>query len=123
MPKNILICEDEKILAGLLQKKLTQEGYEVFWAQDGNEGLKKMKEKKFDLVLLDILMPELDGFEVIEAMKKDKDLKNIPIVIVSNSGQPVEIERAQKLGVNDWLIKTEFDPKEVVDKVVKQIGR
>lgn len=123
MAKKILICEDEKVLANLLRKKLTQEGYEIFLALDGKESLAKMKEKKPDLVLLDIIMPEMDGFEVMETMVKDKKLKDIPVIIISNSGQPVEIERAQKLGAKDWLIKTEFDPQEVIDKVVKQIGK
>lgn len=123
MAKKILICEDEKVLANLLQKKLAQQGYEIFLAVDGKKGLVKMKEKKPDLVLLDIIMPEMNGFEVLEKMVKDDKLKNIPVIIISNSGQPIEIERAQKLGVKDWLIKTEFDPQEVIDKVVKQIGR
>jgi len=73
--------------------------------------------------LLDIIMPKMGGFEVMEEMGKDKNLKDIPVIVISNSGQPVEIDKAQKLGAKDWLIKTEFDPQEVVDKVVKQIGK
>ena len=106
----------------LLQRKLIQEGYEVSIARDGDEGLKLMKEASPDLILLDILMPRMGGIEVMEAMQKDDGLKNIPVVIISNSGQPVEIDKAQKLGAKDWLIKTEFDPQEVVEKVKKQIG-
>jgi CheY-like chemotaxis protein len=122
MPKRILIIEDEEILMNLLQRKLIQEGYEVSIARDGDEGLKLMKEASPDLILLDILMPRMGGIEVMEAMQKDDGLKNIPVVIISNSGQPVEIDKAQKLGAKDWLIKTEFDPQEVVEKVKKQIG-
>jgi CheY-like chemotaxis protein len=122
MPKRILIIEDEEILMNLLQRKLIQEGYEVSIARDGDEGLKSMKEASPDLILLDILMPRMGGIEVMEAMQKDGDLKSIPVVIISNSGQPVEIDKAQKLGAKDWLIKTEFDPQEVVEKVKKQIG-
>jgi len=120
--KKILIIEDEEILMNLLQRKLIQEGYDVVVARDGDEGLKLMKETSPDLILLDILMPRMGGIEVMEAMQKDSDLKNIPVVIISNSGQPVEIDKAQKLGAKDWLIKTEFDPREVVEKVKKQIG-
>jgi two-component system alkaline phosphatase synthesis response regulator PhoP len=123
MPKKILIVEDEEILLDLLRKKLINQGYGVVVARDGEEGLRIMREEKPDLVLLDIIMPKLGGFEVMEEMQKDNKLKNIPIIIVSNSGQPVEIEKARELGAKDWLIKTEFDPQEVVEKVIKQIGQ
>ena len=122
MAKKILLVEDEEIMIDLLQKKLTKEGYEISVARDGEEGLKVMKEARPDLVLLDIIMPKMGGFEVMEEMGKDKELKEIPVIVISNSGQPVELDRAQRLGAKDWLIKTEFDPQEVVDKVKKQIG-
>lgn len=123
MAKKILIIEDEEILLNLLQKKLTREGYEVSTAKDGDIGITKIRETKPDLILLDVMMPKMNGFEVMEELVKDKELKDIPVIIISNSGQPVEIERAKELGVRDWLIKTQFDPKEVIDKVVKQIGK
>lgn len=121
--KKILLIEDEEIIIGLLQKKLLQQGYEVSIAKDGEAGIRTMREKRPDLVLLDIIMPKMGGFEVMEEMGKDKELKDIPVIVISNSGQPVELDRAQKLGAKDWLIKTEFDPREVLDKVVKQIGK
>ncbi|MCP6719275.1 MAG: response regulator [Patescibacteria group bacterium] len=123
MPKKILIVEDEELMINLLQKKLTQEGYKVSVARDGEEGLRTMKETKPDLILLDILMPKMGGLEVMEEMNKDSELKEIPVVIISNSGQPVELDRARELGAKDWLVKTDFDPQEVVDKVIKQIGK
>jgi len=118
----ILLVEDEEIIIDLLQRKLTQEGYEVSVARDGKEGLKMMREVKPNLVLLDIIMPKLGGFEVMEEMIKDEELKKIPVIIISNSGQPLELDRAQKLGARDWFIKTEFDPREVIEKVKKQLG-
>ncbi|HUW72168.1 MAG TPA: response regulator [Candidatus Humimicrobiaceae bacterium] len=121
--RKILLIEDEEIMIDLLQKKLIKEGYDVSVARDGEKGLEAMKEVKPSLVLLDIVMPKMGGLEVMEEMVKDKELKKIPVIVVSNSGQPVEIDRAQKLGAKDWLIKTEFDPQEVIDKVVRQIGR
>jgi len=121
--KKILLFEDEEIMVDLLQRKLTKEGYEVFIARDGEEGMRTLREKNPDLVLLDIVMPKMSGFEVMEEMIKDKKLVKIPVIIISNSGQPVELDRVQKLGAKDWLIKTEFDPQEVVDKVAKQIGK
>jgi len=122
MAKKVLIVEDEELIYELLQKKLTQEGYEVTIAKDGEEGLAKMREEKPDLILLDIIMPKKGGFEVMEEMQKEEDLKNIPVIVISNSGQPVELDKAKELGAKDWLIKTEFDPQEVIEKVKKQIG-
>jgi len=123
MAKKILLVEDEEIIADLLEKKLRAEGYEIKVARDGVEGLEKMREEKPDLILLDIVMPKMGGFEVMEEMQKDPALEKIPVIVISNSGQPVEIEKAKELGAKDWLIKTEFDPQEVIDKVVKQIGK
>ncbi|PIP23369.1 MAG: response regulator [Candidatus Nealsonbacteria bacterium CG_4_10_14_0_2_um_filter_38_17] len=123
MAKKILLVEDEEIMINLLQKKLEKEGYEVFVTRDGEEGLKVMREIRPDLVLLDIIMPKKGGFEVLEEMMKDPDLKKISVIVISNSGQPVELDKAQKMGARDWLIKTEFDPQEVIGKVVKLIGK
>jgi len=123
MAKKILLVEDEELMTDLLQRKLAKEGYEILVAKDGQEGLKAMREVKPDLVLLDIIMPRMGGFEVMEEMNKDTELKKIPVIVISNSGQPVELDRAQKLGAKDWLIKTEFDPQEVIEKVVRQIGK
>ncbi len=123
MAKKILIVEDEEILLNLLQKKLGQEGYDVSVARDGEEGLKLIREIRPDLILLDIVMPKIDGFGVMAEVQRDNELKKIPIVIVSNSGQPVEIDKAQRLGAKDWLIKTNFEPQEVIAKVIKQIGK
>ena len=122
MAKKILLIEDEEILINLLQKKLANEGYDISVARNGQEGLELIKEIRPDLILLDIIMPKMGGFEVLEEMQKDQELKNIPVIIISNSGQPVEIDRAQKLGAKDWLIKTDFDPQEVIDKVKKQFS-
>lgn len=122
MAKKILIIEDEEIIYNLLQKKLTEGGNQILIAKDGVEGMEKMKEAKPDLILLDIIMPRKGGFEVMEEMRRDENLKDIPIIVISNSGQPVELDRAKELGAKDWLIKTEFDPQEVLEKVKKQIG-
>ncbi len=121
--KKILIVEDEEILRNLLQKKLTKEGYEVDTAENGEEGLSKIRANKPDLILLDIIMPKMGGFEMMEEVQKDDNISSVPVIVVSNSGQPVEIDRAQKLGACDWLVKTEFDPQEVINKVVTQIGK
>jgi len=122
MAKKILIIEDEEILLNLLKNKLSEIGYEVSVAMDGLAGLEAIKEIVPDLILLDLIMPKMGGFELLERRQEDESIKGIPIIIISNSGQPVELDKAKKLGVNDWLIKTEFDPREVIEKVVAQIG-
>lgn len=121
MAKKILLIEDEKILSNLLKRKLEESGYEVVVAFDGEEGFAIMKKQTPDLILLDIVMPKMGGFEVMEKMNKTPglNLKHLPVIVVSNSGQPVEIDRALELGIKDYLIKTQFDPQEVVDKVKK----
>ena len=119
--KTILLIEDEEVLADLLEKKLNREGYDVHLAEDGEVGLQKMRELKPDLVLLDIVMPKVGGFEVMEKASQDEMLKDIKIMVVSNSGQPVELEKAKEMGAVDWLIKTDFDPQEVIDKVKTHI--
>ncbi|MDP3958136.1 MAG: response regulator, partial [bacterium] len=120
--KKILIVEDEQILGDILLNKLYEEGYGAFWELDGEAGLAKMREVKPDLVLLDILMPKKDGYEVLEEMGKDPALKDIPVIVISNSGQPVEIERILKLGAKDYIVKAQFSPDEVLEKVEKYLG-
>lgn len=115
--KKILIIEDEEIMLDLIRRKMTSEGYEVIVARDGEEGLRLIKEGQPDLILLDLIMPKKDGFSVMAEVQKDEVSKKIPIIIVSNSGQPVELSRAKELGARDWLVKTEFDPRELVEKV------
>src|SRR3989338_8218464 len=111
--KKILIVEDEETLLRALEHKLSLHGYRVDLARDGAEGLKKIKEEKPDVVLLDILMPNVDGFGVLEDLNKSGIIPDMPVIIISNSGQPVEIDRAMRLGARDYLIKAEFDPEEV----------
>jgi two-component system alkaline phosphatase synthesis response regulator PhoP len=100
----ILIVEDDRFLRELIARKLRNEGYEVIEAVDGEEGLKRIKEEKPDLVLLDLILPGIDGFEVLESAKKDSEIASIPVIILSNLGQREEIERGLKLGAIDYLI-------------------
>jgi len=116
----ILIIEDEQSLADLLTAKLDKEGYNVKFAYDGKAGYEKIKEWRPDLILLDIVMPKMDGYEVMEKMNEE-NIK-IPVIIISNSGQPVEIEKTKKLGAIDHLIKTEFSPLDVLNKVKDCMG-
>ncbi|HNY98077.1 MAG TPA: response regulator [Candidatus Pacearchaeota archaeon] len=123
MARKILIIEDEEIICDILSSKLRSEGYEISSAKDGESGLEKIKRLRPDLVLLDIIMPKMNGFFVLEQKSLDATIAKIPVIIISNSGQPVEIERAKTLGVKDWLVKADFDPEQVIDKVIQQIGK
>ena len=115
--KRIVLLEDEAIVADLLTAKLERAGYEVVSAADGERGLQRIRELKPHLVLLDMMLPKLDGFAVLETLAREHLLPALPVIIISNSGQPIEVERAMKLGVRDYLIKVNFDPSEVLAKV------
>lgn len=115
--KIIVIIEDEEVMVNLLTNKLKAAGYEVKAALDGVAGLDLIHAVKPDMVLLDMMLPRLSGFGVLEKLAEEKILPDLPVVVISNSGQPIEIDRALKLGVRDYLIKVNFDPNEVVSKV------
>ena len=116
MPK-ILIVEDDPFLAEMYLTKLSQEKFEVELATDGKEALKKAEVVMPDVMLLDIVLPKMDGFEVIEKMKKNPALRNIKIVALTNLGQKEEVERGLELGVADYIVKAHFTPTEVINKV------
>lgn len=117
MAKKILIIEDDKFLRELIARKLANEGYETSEAVDGEEGLKKLKDEKPDLVLLDLILPGIDGFEVLSKMKEDSSLSQIPVLILSNLGQKDEVEKGLNLGAVDFLIKAHFTPGEVIERI------
>lgn len=117
MAKTILIIEDDTFIRNLISQKLIQEGYDIFETIDGKEGIKKLKEKKPDLVLLDLILPGIDGFEVLSKMKEDPNLSAIPVIILSNLEQREDVERGLKLGAVDYLIKAHHTPAEIIEKI------
>ncbi len=119
--KKILLLEDEKVLGEILLNKLLGSGFDASWEVNGVDGLKKMRTMNPDLVLLDIVMPKKDGYEVLEEMHADAELSRIPVIVISNSGQPVEITRIMELGVKDYIIKAQFKPDEVLEKIEKYL--
>jgi DNA-binding response OmpR family regulator len=123
MSKKILIVEDDKFLRELISKKLKGEGFSVSEAVDGEAGLKQIKEIKPDLVLLDLILPSIDGFEVLSRVKEDPAIKSIPVIILSNLGQKEEVERGLKLGAYDYLIKAHFTPGEIIEKIRNILGK
>jgi len=117
MARTILIIEDDKFLRELVIRKLIKEGYETSEAVDGEEGIKKIKEGKPDLILLDLILPGIDGFEVLSKMKEDPALASIPVIILSNLGQKDDVEKGLKMGAIDYLIKAHFTPGEIIEKI------
>lgn len=120
--KKIIIVEDDAILRDVLFEKLERSGFSVDRAEDGLVAMEKIRASKPDMILLDIIMPRKGGMQVLEELHADPTLKDIPVIIISNSGQPVEVERARELGARDFLIKAVFDPNEVLEKVKNILG-
>jgi len=118
MEKNkILLIEDDKFISRAYSDGLTRAGLEVSVAEDGAVGLEKMKSEKPDLVLLDLIMPVKDGFDVLTEVKDDNQFKETIFVVLSNLGQEVDIEKAKQLGADDYLIKSDISMGEVIQKV------
>jgi len=115
--KKILVVEDDKFLRELIVQKLIKEGYETSEAVDGEQGIKKVKEEKPDLVLLDLILPGIDGFEVLSQKREDPSVVQIPVIVLSNLGQKEDVERGLKLGAVDYLIKAHFTPGEIIEKI------
>lgn len=115
--KKILIVEDERSLVEIMGMKLKKEGYEVFSAQSGKEGVEKAKTEKPDIILLDIIMPGMNGYEVLEILKRGIGTASIPIVIVSNSGRDEEIEKGRSMGAVDYLVKSQLSLDEMAERI------
>ncbi|MEA3273034.1 MAG: response regulator [Patescibacteria group bacterium] len=115
--KKILIAEDDEMLVEIYKKKFGNGEYDLTVTTDGKETIDKIRKIKPDVVLLDLVMPELDGFEVIKLIKQDPETKNIKIIVTSNLGQESEKAKAIKLGANEFLIKADYDLNELADKV------
>ena len=117
MKKKILIIEDDSFLRQIIAQKISHEGFDVAEALDGKEGLKVLKEEKPDLILLDLLLPEMDGFQFLVEFKKDVSLPKIPVIIFSNLGDKQDIEKGLELGAVDFLIKAHFTPEAIIEKI------
>jgi len=119
----MLIIEDDTFIMDMYRTKFEMADYEVLMAEDGNKGIKMIKENKPDIVILDVVMPQMDGFEVLKTIKKDSNLKDIPVILLTNLGQKENIEDGLKLGADDYVIKAHFTPEEVVGKVEKVLRK
>jgi len=113
----VLIVEDDVMLNKIYQTKLGIVGYKVFAAYDGEEGIKKMEETLPNIVLLDLMLPKKNGFEVLETVKQNIKLNHIPVIILSNLGQGDDIERGRALGADDFLVKSNVKLEMVLEKI------
>lgn len=117
--KKILIIEDDKFLRTLASGKLKREGFEVFEAVDGKEGMNSAKTNTPDLILLDIILPEIDGFEILRRLKTDEKLREIPVILLSNLGQESDIRRGLSLGAEDYIVKAHHTLDEIIARIKK----
>lgn len=116
----ILITEDDPLMSRMYQKIFTFEGFEVIMAADGQEGLDKIRSEKPTLVLLDVMMPKLNGMEVLEKLKADPETKSIPVIMLTNLASQQDADNAMLKGAVKYIVKSENDPKQVAD-MVKEI--
>ena len=119
--KRILVCDDDPVILRLLQVNLELEGYEVLSAHNGEEALEIASAERPDLVILDIMMPKLDGYQTAERLKSQEDTKEIPVVFVSAKAQLSDIEKGKSYGVADYLTKP-FDPSDLLEIVERLVG-
>jgi len=121
--QTILLVEDDPFLSSVLRMKLEKESFKVVRAADGDEALNFLTEQgvKPDLILLDLILPKKNGFEVLETIRQDPLLEKLPVIIISNLGQPSDIERGKALGVIDYFIKARLSIEELVNKVKKEV--
>ena len=119
----ILLIEDDLFLSGIFLSKFELEGFEIISAKDGEEGLKLARQEKPEAILLDILLPKKNGFSVLEELKENPTTKNIPVIVMTNLSEDHDVKRAAGLGATDYLVKSNFLPNEVVEKVKKVLTR
>jgi two-component system, OmpR family, response regulator BaeR len=117
--KTILLVEDDPFLIDIYSEKFKLAGFEAETVGDGERTLEKIREKKPDLVMLDLVLPHIDGWEILRQIKKDPELSAIPVIVFSNLGQKSDIENGLALGAAKYLIKSQYTPSEVVDEIKK----
>jgi DNA-binding response OmpR family regulator len=121
--KKILLVEDDQFISEMYTNKLQSEGFEIFLAKDGQEAIIKTTEIKPDLVLLDIVLPKKDGYEVLSEIKKNPDLAEVKVAMLTNLGQPDEIEKGMQSKADAYLIKAHSTPSQIVEKVKEMLGK
>lgn len=120
--KILLLVEDDPLLVTMYQTKFSAEGFQVFTATDGEAGLALAKSQKPDIIVLDIMMPKLDGIEVLRAIRQDMVLKNVPVLMLSNLSELAKQKEAMELGAKEFLVKANLTPSEVVTKIKQHLS-
>ena len=120
--KKILIIEDESAIQKTISDVLAQEGYETASATDGEAGLQMATTEKPDLILLDLVLPKMHGFEVLKALKENPETQDIPIIVLTNLESTSDIEKALELGATTYLVKASYTLEEIVQKIKKALG-
>ncbi len=123
MAHSILIVDDDIILRQMYEERLKAEDFTVDAATDGEEALKKAKDKKYDLILLDIMMPKINGLDVLKMLKADEDTKNIPVILLTALIQDVDKQKGLAFGADDYIVKSETMPGEVMEKIKKVLAK
>lgn len=118
----LLVAEDDQFYANLYRTKLEKEGFGVVTAANGKETLELLKKHNPNLIILDLVMPEMDGFEVLKKIKEEKSLHDVPVIILSNLGQQEDIDRAQALGVFKYIIKSNVSIHQMVESVEEALA-
>jgi two-component system, OmpR family, alkaline phosphatase synthesis response regulator PhoP len=113
----VLVAEDDKLYAEIYESKLAKEGFEVVVVGNGKEAIEKAKKLKPGLILLDLVMPVMDGFTALEILKNDPATKEIRVVVMSNLGQDSDVQRAKKLGADEYLVKASISIQELMEKI------
>jgi len=116
--KKVLIIEDDSFLQGLEASKLEKEGYKVITASTGGEAMKKINEPDIDVILLDLILPDFDGFEILKKVRTIETLKNVPIIVFSNLSEEKAINKSKELGATDFMVKSNF----TLDELIKHIN-
>lgn len=122
MPKKILFIEDESALQKTFGDVLTSEGYEIISALDGEGGLRLAKSEKPDLILLDLILPKINGFEVLKQLRGDKETQNISIIVLTNLEGTGDVEKAMEMGATTYLVKANYTLEDVLKKIKQALG-
>lgn len=123
MSKVILFIEDESALQKTFGEIIAQEGYQMISALDGETGLRVAKEKKPDLILLDLILPKIHGFDVLKKLKEENETRDIPVIVLTNLEGLEDVEKALKLGATTYLVKANYSLEEILEKIKKALGK
>ncbi|MFA6307124.1 MAG: response regulator [Patescibacteria group bacterium] len=115
--KKILVVEDDSMISSMYRTKFTADGFDVFIADNGVIGLELAKKEKPDIVMLDVILPQLDGFSVLDQIKKDEATKNIPVIMLTNLGTEEDKQKGEAMGALDYLVKASLTPGQVSEKI------